>query len=93
MTHSIRRSPEQWQELVDQWRDSGQSAARFCKTHGIGYASFCSWRKRLADEQAGPVDPETQFIDLGALTSTHVGHGWNIVLSLGNGLELRLSQG
>ncbi len=91
MTRSIRRSPEQWQELVDQWRDSGQSAARFCEVRSIGYASFCSWRKRLTDGQARPTDPEAQFIDLGALTSAHAERGWNIVLSLGNGVELRLS--
>jgi len=39
------RSAEQWQHLVDQQRNSGLSVNDFCVKHGIGYASFCKWRK------------------------------------------------
>jgi hypothetical protein len=95
MTYSPRRTPEQWQALVDQWQSSGQPASRFCDAQAIGYASFCSWRKRLADDQASPTtaaDQEVSFIDLSALSSSGEGRAWNIVLSLGNGVELRLSQ-
>ena len=53
---SKRRTPEQWQGLVDQQRDSGLSAMQFCKQKGIGYASFCNWRKRLSDEPVGDSD-------------------------------------
>ena len=96
MTYAPRRTPEQWQALIDQWQSSGQSAARFCDAQAISYASFCSWRKRLADDQALPTaaaNQEVSFIDLGALSSSGEGRAWNIVLSLGTGVELRLSQG
>ncbi|AZM96570.1 MULTISPECIES: IS66 family insertion sequence element accessory protein TnpA [Halomonadaceae] len=90
------RTPEQWQALVDQHRDSGLSASQFCKQENIGYSSFCNWRKRLSDQ---PTDNSTDsgeasFLDLSSLmgTSPSSGLGWNIVLSLGNGVELRLSQ-
>ena len=90
------RTPEQWQALVDQQRDSGLSASQFCKQENIGYSSFCNWRKRLSDQ---PTDNSTDsgeasFLDLSSLmgTSPSSGLGWNIVLSLGNGVELRLSQ-
>ena len=86
MSQSTRRTPEQWQALVDQWQHSGQSMARFCEEHNIGYASFCHWRKRLAGEQAAPLKREVSFIDLGALSSSGGQHSWNIVLSLGNGV-------
>ena len=92
MTQSTRRTPKQWLALVERWRESGQSAARFCEARGIGYASFCSWRKRLAGEQAPAAPREAAFIDLGALSSAREGRAWTIVLSLGNGVELRLSQ-
>tara|TARA_R110002167_G_C12313249_1_gene618348 strand:- start:251 stop:541 length:291 start_codon:yes stop_codon:yes gene_type:complete len=95
MTYAPRRTTEQWLALIEQWQSSGQSAARFCDAQAIGYASFCSWRKRLADDQAPPAaaaDQEVSFIDLGALSSSSEGRAWNIVLSLGNGVELRLSQ-
>ena len=90
------RTPEQWQALVDQHRDSGLSASQFCKQENIGYSSFCNWRKRLSDQ---PTDNSTDsgeasFLDLSSLmgTSPSSGLGWNIVLSLGNGVELRQSQ-
>ncbi|WP_053857235.1 IS66 family insertion sequence element accessory protein TnpA, partial [Halomonas sp. A3H3] len=86
------RTPEQWQALVDQHRDSGLSASQFCKQENIGYSSFCNWRKRLSDQ---PTDNSTDsgeasFLDLSSLmgTSPSSGLGWNIVLSLGNGVEL-----
>ena len=92
MTQSIRRTPEQWQTLVDQWQRSGQSMTRFCEDQRIGYTSFCHWRKRLTEDGAAP-ESAASFIDLGALSSSCAERGWTIVLSLGNGVELRLSQG
>ncbi len=90
------RTPEQWQVLVDQQRRSGLSAAQFCKRENIGYASFCNWRKRLSDQSTddSASSGEASFVDLSSLmgTSQSSGSGWNIVLSLGNGVELRLSQ-
>ncbi|WP_018405406.1 IS66 family insertion sequence element accessory protein TnpA [Marinobacter gelidimuriae] len=92
------RPQEQWQALVDQQRDSGLSATQFCKQEDIGYASFCRWRKRLTEEPAADSagSGEAGFLDLssliGASSSAGSGPGWNIVLSLGNGVELRLSQ-
>jgi len=77
--------------LVEQWQESGLSMARFCEDHHLGYASFCQWRKRLAEERVAQ-DPEVSFIDIGALSSSEATHGWEIVLCLGQGIELRLSR-
>lgn len=87
------RRPEQWQNLVDQQRSSGLSAVQFCKQEDIGYASFCHWRKRLPDNPIAhsPSPDEADFLDLSSLMASS-GPSWNIVLSLGNGVELRLSQ-
>jgi hypothetical protein len=90
------RTPEQWQVLVDQQRDSGLSAPQFCKQESIDYASFCNWRKRLSEESAVDASDSSEagFLDLSSLmgASSSSGPGWNIVLSLGNSVELRLSQ-
>ena len=87
------RTSEQWQTLLDQQRSSGLSAVQFCKQEGIGYASFCNWRKRLSDNPLGqsPSSGEADFLDLSSLMGGSES-SWNIVLSLGNGVELRLSQ-
>jgi len=86
--------PEQWQALLNQQRDSGLSAMQFRKQEDIGYASFCNWRKRLVVEPASQASgsEDTGFLDVSSLMRTSSGAGWNIVLSLGNGVELRLSQ-
>lgn len=93
---TTRRTRAQWQALVDEQASSGLPATRFCEQHGVGYASFCNWRKRLSDVPAGESagSAETGFVDLSSLmgASSSSGAGWNIVLSLGNGVELRLSQ-
>ncbi|WP_300499690.1 IS66 family insertion sequence element accessory protein TnpB [Marinobacter sp.] len=90
------RTPEQWQALVDQQRTSGLSAPQFCKQENIGYASFCNWRKRLSDPSTDDSadSDDASFLDLSSLmgTSPSFGPVWNVVLSLGNGVELRLSQ-
>ena len=86
----IHRSAAQWQYFIELWQSSGQSAAQFCKTHDLGYVSFCKWRQRLeVNEQQ---HPPTQFIDLSTLTQPTGAARWSIVLSLGNGVELKLDQ-
>ena len=54
-----RRSPEQWQALIDQWQHSGLSVPVFCKQHGLGNASFYKWRQRLTE--VGASDQTTQL--------------------------------
>ena len=87
----IRRSQAQWQSLVDQWQQSQLSAAAFCKANHIGYASFCQWRKRLTQQPERPTVNQPAFIDLSSLGPTNKA-GWHIVLNLGDGLSLTLSQ-
>ena len=86
----IHRSATQWQHFIELWQASGQSAAQFCKTHDLGYVSFCKWRQRLEanEQQHSP----TQFIDLSTLTQPTGSARWSIVLSLDNGVELKLNQ-
>lgn len=96
MKRTHRRASE-WQTLISQWQASGLSAPAFCEQQNIGYASFCQWRQRLrsADGVGEPAVSASTFIDLGVLSAGNaaMGQGWHIVLSLGNGVELRLSQG
>ena len=87
-----RRTREQWQALVEQWQQSGQSARQFCQEQDVGYASFCQWRKRFAMPAPSSPDPEASFIDLASLGPAGADQGWHIVLSLGNGVELTLSR-
>lgn len=90
------RTPEQWQALVDQQLNSGLSAVQFCKQEHLGYATFCHWRKRLSvcPTHESQTTSDAHFLDLTSMMASAApsSQGWNIVLSLGNGVELRLSQ-
>ncbi len=90
----VHRSHAQWQELVDTQLASGQSAAAFCQEYGVGYASFCRWRKRLSGNAGGGIPGsryEKDFIELSELHGSDSGR-WQIILKLGDGMELQLTR-
>ena len=80
----IRRSEAEWQRLIDEQTDSGQTQAVFCAAKEISVASFQNWKRRLAAE----VSPEP-WLELGALAQQGTS-GWDIELDLGDGVCLRL---
>lgn len=43
-----------WQEVIRQWRQSGQSVREFCRNAGIKEWTFYWWRHRLARSCHGP---------------------------------------
>jgi transposase-like protein len=50
----VRRSAEQWAELIEAQTTSGRSIAAFCREHGLSANSFYRWRRRLeASASAG----------------------------------------
>lgn len=86
-----RRTREQWQQIIEQFRSSGQSGAAFCKAQAIPYASFCHWKQTLLAEPAVASTPtDGGFVDLQSLIGRD--GGWKIVLRLGADIELVLSQ-
>ena len=93
----VRRSRGQWQALIERAELSALSIEAFCRAEGISTASFYSWRKRLASEQAPAAAPAAgdsagPFIDLGALGcgTPCAARGWDIELQLGTDVVLRL---
>jgi putative transposase len=89
----LRRTPAQWQAIVDDFLVSNLSAPEFCKQKNIQYSNFSKWRKRLSDEvpiKENSVEVSSSFIDVSTLIDES--QNWNITLKLGNGVELILSQ-
>jgi len=80
----IRRSQTEWQRLIDDQSDSGQTQAAFCAASGISVASFQNWKRRLAAE----VSP-APWLELGTLAQQGTS-AWDIELDLGDGVCLRL---
>ena len=87
-----RRSPAQWQGLIERAAHSPRSIAAFCRAEDVSTASFYSWRKRLgAAAPGGAVAEDGTFLELGTL-GPEVGEAapWDIELELGAGMVLRL---
>ncbi len=95
-TRQKRKSQAQWQAIIEQYRASELSGLHFCQTHDIAYGSFCKWRQRLLSQTTTPAEGDeiassAPFIDISALTRA-TERPWHIILKLGNGVELCLSQ-
>ena len=78
-TKGSRRSPAEWQSVMDRQARSGLSRIAFCKRVGITLTSFDNWRRRLAARQ-----PMTEFVDV-----TPKPVGWDVEVALPNGVVLR----
>jgi hypothetical protein len=93
VSRSKRRSRAQWQNILQQFADSGLSASQFCKQHHLRYPNFSKWRLRLSTGLSTPAANTSlpAFIEMDSIAPVGA-CGWHIVLKLGNGVELCLTQ-
>ncbi len=65
MKKRIRRGDPQkqsyWEEVVQRWRNGGQSVRAFCRAEGLRESAFYFWRRRLVRRgDAGMNGPRSQ---------------------------------
>jgi hypothetical protein len=101
-TKSATPLTQLWQSRVDAWQQSGLSVRQFCEEHQLAVASFYQWRRKLSASlpvtAARDGSDSSPFIQLPTAHAQQpalpAGDGsWQIVLALGNGIELRLRRG
>ena len=92
-----RRSAAQWQVLLEEQQQSGQSQAAFCAARGLALSNFGYWKRKLRSKPLStPRIDSPEWIELPHLDSarqaqaTANGGGWDLELDLGHGLQLRL---
>lgn len=85
----VRRSATQWASLVSEQAESGLNQRRFCERHGLSYASFGYWKRRLGEERR---NSRRGFIELAVERATDDSR-WDVELSLGDGVVLRIRRG
>ena len=95
-THYQRRTTEHWQSIIQPFQETDLSGIKYCELNDVPYASFCKWRKKLLSPFAQESHSTSDFIDLGLLSQHAVQseqvQPCHIVLKLGNGVELCLTQ-
>lgn len=93
----IRRTRQQWKELIELQPGSELSPPKFCEQAGVSYQSFMAWRKKLETPNTQSTQPP-QFVELTApVNTTAPGESmsvseWQVELDLGNGIQLRIAQ-
>lgn len=87
----VRRSADDWREILEQQRASGLSQVAFCRREEIALSTFARWKQRLAAQPktgSESVAGEPGWIELPSIEQS--GAGWLIELDLGGGVCLRL---
>ena len=59
----VRRSPEEWERILERYRSSGMTGAAFCRREKIAKASFEKWKKKAA-RRSKPVTAVPTFVEL-----------------------------
>jgi hypothetical protein len=81
---TIRRTEEQWNEILRRFDSSGLSAREFCSRDGVPLSSLQRWQRRQ-----GAV-PAAKFVELVSPLPTSVSaSSWSFEVSLPNGTSLR----
>lgn len=62
MSQQVRRTAEQWRELIEQQAQSDLTVEAFCRRRGVAVSTFFARRRKLAD-RAGPA-----FVEVTAST-------------------------
>jgi transposase-like protein len=76
---------EKWRSLIAEQKESGQSAAAFCRTRGLREALFYYWKKQLQEVA------RSQFVEV-QVKKPEVRQRHSRA-ALGSGIEVRLGNG
>lgn len=96
---NIHRTPEQWQQIFEQYSTSGLQIAAFCKQQKLNTSSFYAWRKRLTSNtqhavinEALPAIEKTQDDWVNVIPEQAMPpQNWDVELALPNGIILRMT--
>ncbi len=91
-TQRTRRSRAQWLTIIKEFRASGLASHAYCEQMGLPFTTFTKWQARLNTTSTDVA----RFVALNC-ESEPIGEedklGWDLDLSLGDGITLRLRRG
>lgn len=91
----IHHSVEYWQDHMTHWQQSQLSQRQYCENNNLGLSTFQKWKKKLypslVSVKPKPKYPEP-FIEIPdkLFESESSVAQWDLELSLGNNMTLRL---
>ena len=90
-----RKTPEQWQQIVNDQKISGLPQKAYCRQHGLSLATFCNWKKKLAhqtQQENTPSQEAGDWIEVPTEVSPSQHNQWAMELELPGGVTLRMRQ-
>ncbi len=72
-----------WRDRLEAWRESGESAASFCRSRRLSYAQFVYWQRALRSKRDEAVPLVPVLVESSAVSSPAV-----IEVVLPNGLRV-----
>lgn len=85
----IRRTREQWRDLIDGQPGSGLSVQAYCRLHGLAVSGFYLWRNKLA---GAPLPAAGDWLSLPVSDAEVSNANWQLELVLPGGVMLRMKQ-
>jgi ATP-dependent helicase YprA (DUF1998 family) len=84
----VRRSPQQWRQILDEFAASGLDRSTFCRERGLVRETL-----RQAERRLGSTEEQPSFVELSPdLVNDLPERRWEIELEFGDGLVLRLAR-
>ena len=90
MTEKRKRNLEKWEALISEWRASGLSVAKYCRSTGIPVWKFRYWRDKTK-RCGGKSRRRGAFLEM-AFTEDSASTG-KLVVELSSGVLIRLEAG
>ena len=90
----VRRSSEEWEQILSDYRSSNLTQQAFCEQNGISTVSLSKWRKRLqADKPAGFIPVQLSSDAQSPTPLADSAASVSVRLDLGNGAVLHIGIG
>jgi len=81
----VRRTEEEWRELIARFRKSGLGAREYCRKERLKLSSLQRWQARLKD-----LGVRQDFVTVvPPSASTRPSHAWTVEVTLPDGTRLR----
>lgn len=78
----VRRSQDEWSEIIGRFAGSGLGEREFCRQEKINKNSFKRWHKRLAASK------QSDFVDVTPIQESS--SSWAVEVELANGTIVRI---
>ena len=79
----VRRTREEWTAILRRFDSSGLGPREYCRREGLPLSSFQRWRSRVGTPSAA------EFVELTPSSPEPTTPGWELVVSLPNGVQLQ----